>query len=119
MRVMRLEAVGAEAVDADGDAVEPGFLQRAGEVLQQHAVGREREVFDRRRSARSMRTRSTMPWRTVGSPPVSLKRRMPWTSIAARTTSRDLLEGEDVVLAAASGRRLRACSRRSGSCSGR
>jgi hypothetical protein len=29
-----------------------------------------------------------MPWRMVGSPPVSLKRRIPWSSIAARTTSR-------------------------------
>ena len=37
--------------------------------------------------ARSIRTRSTMPCRIVGSPPVSLNRRMPCSLIAARTTS--------------------------------
>ena len=117
----RAEPIRIERVDRDVDRRQPGRGERRREVGEQVTVGRHHDLVDPGHRARSGATSSTIPLRTVGSPPVSRTLRTPSRANTAHDPL-ELLEGQHrgarLELDAAR-RAPRACSRSSGSCSDR
>ena len=69
-----LEPLGPQRVEADRDPVEARRAQGGRVLLEQHAVGRHREVAAATACRRGSRTSAGRSWRTSGSPPVSRMR---------------------------------------------
>ena len=118
--VHRPEGRVVERVEADRDPVEARVRERLG--LARRAASRSSSASGRRRAAASISISRSRSRRTSGSPPVSRSFSTPSRRRNARD-ARDLLEVEQLAAARGSGSRGRrppsACSRCSGSCSGR
>ena len=116
-RVSVAKALAIERVEADGDAVQPGGAQRRAPAREQHAVGRQREIADRRpRGERLDQDREVAPQqRLAASEPhaVDAERRERVGDGA------DFLEREQASRAAARRSPAPACSTGSAGCSDR
>ena len=113
----RLEPVGTQGVQADGDAAQAGGRERVGVLGEQDAVGRQREVVEAALAGQHLHEFGEV------APEQRLAARQPQAIDAFGKEDvderRDLLEVQDVLARQPVRTRPRACSIRSAGCTGR